>query len=92
MTLRDIINHPTVSIIDVREPWEFAAGHVPNAINLPLGILKANLLLLEDYNKPVLLCCESGNRSQQVHNLLKAKGMEQVYDGGAWRDLKNMIF
>ncbi len=92
MTLRDIVNHPTVTIIDVREPWEFAAGHVENAINIPLATLKNNLLLVKDYTPPVLLCCESGNRSAQAHNLLKAKGLERVYDGGGWRDLRNMKF
>ncbi len=92
MTLRDIVNHPTVTIIDVREPWEFAAGHVDNAINIPLATLKNNLLLVDDYTPPILLTCESGNRSAQVHNLLMAKGFEQVYDGGGWRDLRNMRF
>ncbi len=92
MTLRDIVNHPTVTIIDVREPWEFDAGHVAHAINLPLAALKSNLLAVDDHSKPILLCCESGNRSHQAHTVLIAKGLEQIYDGGGWRDLNNMIF
>lgn len=92
MTLRDIVNHPTVSIIDVREPWEFAAGHIENATNIPLATLKANLLLMDDFSQPILLCCESGNRSSQALNLLTAKGYDRIYDGGGWRDLRNMKF
>ncbi len=92
MTLRDLVNHPTVTIIDVREPWEFAAGHAENAVNIPLATLKNNLLLVKDFTKPILLTCESGNRSAQVHNLLMAKGFEGIYDGGGWRDLRNMKF
>ncbi len=92
MTLRDLVNHPTVTIIDVREPWEFAAGHAENAVNIPLATLKNNLLLVKDFTKPILLTCESGNRSAQIHNLLMAKGLEGVYDGGGWRDLRNMKF
>ncbi len=92
MTLRDIVNHPTVTIIDVREPWEFAAGNVDDSINIPLADLKNNLLVIADYPKPILLCCESGNRSAQIYNLLRAKGYDQVFDGGGWRDLRNMKF
>jgi len=92
MTLRDIVNHPSVTIIDVREPWEFAAGHVENAINIPLAALKNNLLVVDEHSHPILICCESGNRSSQAHNLLIAKGYDRVYDGGGWRDLRNMKF
>ena len=92
MTLRDIINHPTVTIIDVREPWEFESGHVVNSINIPLADLKNNLLVVEDFSKPILLCCESGNRSSQAQNVLLAKGYTKIYDGGGWSDLSNMIF
>lgn len=92
MTLRDIANHPTVTIIDVREEWEFLAGHIDNAIHIPLADLKSNLLLLDDFSKPILLVCESGNRSRQVHTIIVAKGVDRVYDGGGWRDIKNMIF
>ena len=92
MTLRDIVNHPTVTIVDVREPWEFAAGHMDDSINVPLATLKNNLIQVDDYTQPILLCCESGNRSAQVHNLLMAKGYDRIYDGGGWRDLRNMKF
>ncbi len=92
MTLRDLANKPGTTIIDVREPWEFAAGHIDGAINIPLDTLKADLTAIDRYPKPVLLVCESGNRSRQAHDLLVAKGIAQVYDAGPWRDVRNMIF
>lgn len=48
--------------VDVREPQEYAQGHVPGAINLPLGSLDAHL---EDLSKDraIVLVCNSGNRS-----------------------------
>ncbi|MCI2262799.1 MULTISPECIES: rhodanese-like domain-containing protein [Xanthomonas] len=53
-------------IIDVREPGEFAMGHLPNAINIPRGILEFRLdadPALARRDQPILLYCASGGRS-----------------------------
>lgn len=67
---RKVVENPGEAlIVDVREPNEFAAGHVPGAINIPRGVLEfqiwkqvgfpANL----DLDRNVILHCQSGNRA-----------------------------
>ncbi|MDN5762487.1 MAG: MBL fold metallo-hydrolase [Microlunatus sp.] len=75
-------------ILDVREPAEYAGGHVPGARNLP----QAELLTRIDEiprDRKLILVCESGNRSQGAARFLARQGYEDVADviGGtsAWR-------
>jgi len=79
-------SHPIV--LDVREPAEFAAGHLPNAKNIPASELDKRVGDLPS-GKPVLVCCASGARSGRALGLLRKAGHEQVFNlaGGvsAWR-------
>ncbi len=84
-----LLNRESGVVVDVCEPREFSAGHVPNAINLPLSSLKDRLRDLEKYkNKPVIVSCRSGNRSLKGAVLLRKQGFATVYNlsGGllAW--------
>ena len=78
--------HPIV--LDVREPAEFASGHLPNARNIPVADLDKRVGDLPA-GKPVLVCCASGARSGRALGVLRKAGHEQVFnlDGGvhAWR-------
>jgi rhodanese-related sulfurtransferase len=73
-------------LIDVREPWEYAQGHIPGAQNIPLGRLDSHLATLEG---PVVFVCASGNRSGQAARHLAEQGQGEVANllGGtaAWR-------
>jgi rhodanese-related sulfurtransferase len=75
-------------LIDVREPNEFASGHVPGATNIPLGQLGARLGKL-DPAAETLVICQSGHRSATAVSALKRAGFEHAYSvkGGtsAWR-------
>lgn len=79
--------HPL--ILDVREPAEFEAGHVPGAVNVPLGQVGA---WARDRAKddPVLVICQSGRRSLRASEELAAQGFTRVtnVEGGfrAWQD------
>ncbi len=70
-------NRPVV--VDVREPWEYALGHVPGAVLIPLGQLSRRLGEL-DPNQPVAAICASGSRSQSAAALLGQKGFKTVYN------------
>jgi rhodanese-related sulfurtransferase len=76
-------------LLDVREPSEWNAGHVPGAEHIPLGELAARVDELPSETE-ILVICRSGNRSQQGRDILAAAGLEQVtsVSGGvrAWRD------
>jgi rhodanese-related sulfurtransferase len=75
-------------LIDVREPWEFEAGHIPGAVNIPLGTLPDRASTFKPHAETFLIC-KSGNRSGDAARQLKALGFTQAYSvkGGmnAWR-------
>lgn len=76
-----------VTIIDVREDWEYEAGHIPGAALIPLGTLEDRVDEVPT-DTPVILVCRSGNRSGQAYRYLKQQGFENVHNmtGGmiAW--------
>lgn len=73
--------------IDVRSAGEFAVGHVPEAINIPLEQLEGRLADV-DAKRATVLICQSGKRAQIAAGLLAGCAKEMaVLDGGtnAWR-------
>ncbi len=83
-----LINDTHAIVLDIREPAEFAAGHLPNARNIPVGDLEKRMGELPAA-KPVLVCCASGARSGRAIGALRKAGREEVFNlqGGleAWR-------
>jgi rhodanese-related sulfurtransferase len=78
--LNDLLkNGANTAVVDVREPWEFVAGHIPGAVLIPLGEL-ANRIQQLDPAKPVAVVCASGSRSQSAAALLGQKGFAKVYN------------
>lgn len=72
-------------LVDVRTPQEFAAGHVPGAINVPLQELGERLHELGDQSRPIVVYCRSGARSATAKAILSRAGYG-VYDAGAMSD------
>lgn len=76
------------TLLDVRQPAEYRAGHLPGAVFIPLPELPERLKEL-DPSKPVLAYCRSGNRSRSAAALLLTEGFASVssMDGGmmAWK-------
>jgi rhodanese-related sulfurtransferase/glyoxylase-like metal-dependent hydrolase (beta-lactamase superfamily II) len=75
--LLDSSNRPIV--IDVRESWEYAQGHVPGARLISLGEFARHIDKL-DPNQPIAVICASGSRSQSAAALLRQKGFDTVYN------------
>lgn len=81
---------PVPTLIDVRTPVEFEAGHIPGAVNLPLDELQGSLDelggVLHDHD--VVLVCRSGRRAGQAQEALRQVGLDHssVLTGGilAW--------
>jgi len=75
-------------LLDVREPEEYAYGHVPGAINLPQAELATRLAEVPR-DRPVFVICESGMRSLRSSQFLRQMGYDHVTNvrGGtaAWR-------
>ena len=68
-----------VLIIDVRSPEEYLAGHIENAININIEGFEENLTQIEDLKEfPIILYCNSGNKSGQVAEILVNNGFKDV--------------
>ncbi len=78
---------PVPFLLDVREPWEYQAGHVPGAQLIPLGELEQRVTEVPR-DQPVLAICHSGQRSLAAAGFLLQLGYPSVtnVDGGtgAW--------
>lgn len=69
-------------LVDVRTPREFAAGHIPGAINLPVQQLDKRMSELEPRGGALVLYCRSGHRSGNAARILKSAGFTAVHDLG----------
>ena len=73
-------------VVDVRTPQEFAAGHVPGAVNIPFDQLGARASELGDPSQPVVLYCRWGRRSGIAAETLRGLGFGKVYDFQRYSD------
>lgn len=74
-------------MVDVREPDEWAAGHAPGALHIPLGEVPERLDELPETDEPLPVVCRSGGRSLRAVQWLVQQGFDVVnVDGGmrAW--------
>lgn len=84
-----LVKHGAI-IIDVRTKSEFQAGHIRGLQNIPLDTIKEEATTLKNLNKPIVTVCRSGNRSGIAKSILSVAGVE-VYNGGAWTNLKRQL-
>ncbi|WP_309609296.1 rhodanese-like domain-containing protein [Flavobacterium sp.] len=77
-------------LVDLRTIGEFAQGHVPGSINIPLNELGRNLNLFKN-KKNIVVCCFSGNRSGFAKDILEKKGFKNVINGGAWEEIYRLV-
>ncbi len=79
-------------ILDVRRPDEFAAGHIPNAINIPNeSIGDEEIAELPDKDQLILVYCRSGNRSKQASEKLVKLGYTNIVEFGGINDWQGEI-
>ena len=74
-------------VVDVRTPAEYAAGHHPRAVNIPVDQVESRLGEFGDKTKPVVVYCQSGTRSSRAKTTLEANGFTAVTNAGGFRDL-----
>ena len=77
-----------VSLVDVREPDEYQAGHVPSAILIPLATVPVRMNEL-DKTQTQYLICKSGGRSARAAQFLAEQGFDVINVVGgtdAWID------
>lgn len=67
------------TLVDVRTRGEFAGGHIPGALNIPLDQLGSRINEVPK-GKPVIVVCATGNRSQTGSKILVNGGWTEVYN------------
>ena len=91
--LKSLLAQPEApTLVDVRSPGEYAAGHIPGAINIPLEEVEARLPDLPKHR--VVLVCHSGRRAGSACTVLTPHHPElMVLEGGtaAWIEQGNPI-
>ena len=92
--LQPMVEDSSAILVDVRTPEEFAAGHMPGAINMPLDDFDPAAVPMED-GRETILYCRSGKRSETAATLLAAHTGASVrhLEGGivAWEQATPMI-
>ena len=79
-------------ILDVRRPDEFAAGHIPNAINVPNETIgTSEIPELPDKDQLIMVYCRSGRRSKEASEKLAKLGYTNVVEFGGILDYTGEI-
>ena len=79
-------------ILDVRRPDEFAAGHIPGAINVPNETIgTAEIPELPDKDQLIMVYCRSGRRSKEASEKLVKLGYTNIVEFGGILDWKGEI-
>ena len=79
-------------ILDVRRPDEFAAGHIPNAINVPNETIGTDEIAeLPDKDQLIMVYCRSGRRSKEASEKLVKLGYTNIVEFGGILDWKGDI-
>ena len=80
INIRNIMNEAVNNqgiVVDVRDKEEFAKGHIPMAINLPLSDIENGIIGLPK-NKVILVYCENGGKSMMAARILSERGFDVI--------------
>ena len=80
-TVKQGLADGSMTLVDVREPHEFAAGHIPGALSLPLSTFDPSAI---PQARRVVFSCASGVRSVRAAEIAQASGRDirEHYKGG----------
>ena len=86
-----LVNRGGAVVVDVRDPKEFASGHIVAALNIPQSALEGRVAEIAKYkDKPVAVVCKMGQHSGAAGTLLRKAGFQNVLrlSGGMmeWRN------
>lgn len=82
---------PGAVLLDVREADEYAAGHVPGSINLPLSEIDTIETIFPDRDIPVFAYCLVGTRSRHAVSRMRSTGYSQAESIGGIRSYRGEL-
>ncbi len=95
-TAVNLVNQQKGCFVDIRDKDAFETSHIVDSVNVPLADIEANLKSLKKKDQPLVLVCDSGQRSKGAAKQFKKHGYTNIYvmSGGlhAWRDAKLPLF
>lgn len=87
VNIKEIVNDPEVILVDVRIPEEYKESTAHNAINIPLAEIENQIDFFKKQKK-VVVFCNRGVQAGKALDLLKKNGVENVYSGTNWKNVK----
>ena len=78
-------------VIDVRTANEYDRGRIPGSLNIPVDRIRVSIGRIRELQKPIVLCCSSGERSSKALAILKENGIREVYNGGNWSTIMKWL-
>lgn len=82
---------PDSIVIDVREPKEYAAGHIPGSINIPGARINTVDEVIPEMDTPLYIYCLSGARSSRAVASLQGMGYSNVKNIGGINQYKGQL-
>ena len=81
---KEMMDTQEVLVLDVREQSEYAGGHIPGAVLLPVGTIDENTAaaVIPEKDTTVLVYCRSGSRSKRAAKALAGLGYTGIYEFG----------
>lgn len=76
-------------VIDVRTPFEFAQGHIPNSELIQMHEIPAQVERLVNLGESIILVCHSGYRANIAKNYLLSFGID-VINAGNWQSIERL--
>ncbi len=77
--LKPLLNKPGVRVVDVRSPEEYASGHLPEAINIPMTELLERARSWSPRERIITVCAKGGGRSAQAAQILRDLGFGRTW-------------
>lgn len=84
--INDEVRMGTATLLDVRQPEEYAVSHAGSATLMPIGDIEAGKFDEPDKDRKLYVYCRSGNRSAAAKQALKKQGYTNVTDLGGLAD------
>ena len=76
-----LMNNESALVLDVRTLEEYQKSHIVNSVSIPLGLLSSRISEIQNRKSdPVIIVCQSGNRSMQAARTLKNNAFEKLYN------------